>query len=83
MEKPSALCHVEKVPEPGVREVCIQGVPRGDTLKVRAGPSANADLRYGFLPDTCGVKVTGDCKDGWCPVEYRGYKGWAEEKNLQ
>ena len=80
---------VERTPEPraltsgSAREVCVQGVARGETLKVRAAPSAGADLRYGFLPDTCGVKITGDCKDGWCPVEYRGYKGWAEEKNLQ
>lgn len=65
------------------REVCVQGIAKGDTLKVRAGPTASSDLRYGFLPDTCGVKVTGDCKDGWCPVEYRGYKGWAEENNLR
>ena len=67
----------------GAREVCVQGIARGETLRVRAGPSASSDLRYGFLPDTCGVKITGDCKDGWCPVEYRGYRGWAEEKNLQ
>ena len=65
------------------REVCVRGVPKGDTLKVRASPSANAELRYGFLPETCGIKLTAECKDGWCPVEYRGYKGWAEDKNLQ
>ena len=85
---PKPTTPVEPTPEQraltaGGREACVQGVPRGDTLKVRAAPSASADLRYGFLPDTCGVKITGDCKDGWCPVEYRGYKGWAEEKNLQ
>lgn len=64
-------------------EVCVVNVPKGDTLKVRAGPGLDQTLRFGFAAGACGVKVTGPCKDGWCPVDYRGYKGWAEQKFLK
>ncbi len=64
-------------------EVCVINVAKGDTLKVRGGPSLDETLRFGFPPDACGVKLTGPCKDGWCPVDYRGYRGWAEQKFLK
>ena len=64
-------------------EVCIVNVAKGDTLKVRAAPGLDQTLRFGFAAGACGVKLTGPCKDGWCPVDYRGYKGWAEEKFLK
>jgi SH3-like domain-containing protein len=70
-------------PPPSQREVCIIDIPKGDTLKVRAGPSTDEVLRFGFPPGACGVKVTGPCKDGWCPIEYRSYRGWAEQKFLK
>ena len=82
-ERAPAAPQVTPPPAPQQRDVCVRGIPKGDTLKVRANPSSAAELRYGFLPDTCGVKITGDCRDSWCPVEYRGYRGWAEEKNLK
>lgn len=58
-------------------------IAKGDTLKVRAAPGQNQMLRFGFPAGVCGVKLTGPCKDGWCPVEYRSYKGWAEQRYLR
>ena len=80
---PTARDATAPAPAGDVREVCVRGIAKGDTLKVRAGPGASSELRYGYLPDTCGVKINGACKGGWCPVDYRGYKGWAEQRNLQ
>lgn len=64
-------------------EVCVIDVAKGDTLKVRAGPGSDQTLRFGYPAGACGVKITGPCKDGWCPVDYRGYRGWAEQKFLK
>jgi uncharacterized protein YraI len=63
--------------------MCVRGVATGDTLKVRAGPGLDQSLRYGYPSGACGIKLTGVCKDGWCPVDYRGYRGWAEQKFLK
>jgi uncharacterized protein YraI len=67
----------------GSADVCIVNVATGDTLKVRAGPGLDQALRFGFPSGACGVKLTGQCRDGWCPVDYRGYKGWAEQRFLK
>lgn len=67
----------------GPGEACVTGIDKGETLKVRAGPGADQALRYGYPAGACGVKVTGACDNGWCPVDYRGYRGWAEQKNLK
>lgn len=65
------------------RDVCIVDVPKGDTLKVRAGPGSDQTLRYGYPAGVCGVRITGPCANGWCPVDYRGYRGWAEQRFLK
>ncbi len=70
-------------PVTAVTEVCVVDIAKGETLKVRAGPGTEQSLRFGYPAGVCGVKVTGNCRDGWCPVEYRGYRGWAEQKNLK
>ena len=70
-------------PPPAQSEVCVVDISKGETLKVRAGPGAEQSLRFGYPAGVCGVKLTGPCKDGWCPVDYRGYRGWAEQKNLK
>jgi len=58
-------------------------VAAGDTLKVRAGPGLDQRLQFGFPANTCGVKIEKPCEDGWCPVDYRGYRGWVEQKYLR
>jgi SH3-like domain-containing protein len=64
-------------------DVCVVDVDKGETLKVRAGPGADQPLRYGYPAGACGVKITGACANGWCPVDYRNYRGWAEQKFLK
>ncbi len=64
-------------------KTCVAGIGKDDTLKIRSGPGPAYALRYGYLPTTCGIEITGACTDGWCPVEYRGYKGWALGRYLK
>ena len=65
------------------RELCVVNIAKGDTLKVRAGPGPDQALRFGFPAAMCGVRITGACKAGWCPIEHRGYRGWAEQRYLK
>ena len=85
MPATAAAAVASPAPAAGVeREACVVDVPQGDTLKVRSGPGPQNALRYGYQPGTCGVKITGPCTaDGWCPVEYRSYQGWAEQRYLK
>lgn len=64
-------------------DTCVVEIPKGDTLRVRAGPSLDQALRYGYPAGVCGVRITGPCANGWCPVDYRGYRGWAEQRFLK
>lgn len=61
----------------------MRGLPDGVPLKIRAAPSAKGTLLYGFHNGSCGIKITGPCRDDYCPVDYRGYRGWAERKYLR
>ena len=68
------------------RDACVVEIPKGETLKVRAGPGLDQGLRYGYPAGVCGVRITGPCSNGWCPVDYRGYRGyrgWAEQRFLK
>ncbi len=65
------------------RDACVVEIPKGDTLKVRVGPGLDQGLRYGYPAGVCGVRITGPCSNGWCPVDYRGYRGWAEQRFLK
>jgi uncharacterized protein YraI len=62
---------------------CVRDLPPGEPLKVRAQPSPTATLLYGFREGSCGVAVTGDCVNGYCPITYRGYSGWADGRYLR
>lgn len=63
--------------------VCVRGLPPRQTLKVRDTPSPAGGLLYGFHNGSCGVRITGSCAGGYCPVEYRGYRGWADSRYLR
>lgn len=41
---------------------------------MRAGPSSSADLRWRLQPGVVGVM--GECKEGWCHINVKGYRGW-------
>jgi uncharacterized protein YraI len=62
---------------------CVMGVRRGDTLRIRSGPSAENREIGGIPPDACGVVVGAPCSGAWCPVTYRGVSGWSNASYLR
>lgn len=62
---------------------CVMGVRPGDTLRIRSGPSAEHREIGGIPPDACGVIVGGPCAGSWCPVNYRGMRGWSNASYLR
>ncbi len=62
---------------------CVMGVRPGDTLRIRSGPSAEHRELGGIPPDACDVAVGSPCQGAWCPVTYRGLKGWSNASYLR
>jgi len=62
---------------------CVMGVRPGDTLRIRTGPSAEHREVGGIPPDACGVIVGAPCAGAWCPVTYRGIRGWSNASYLR
>jgi uncharacterized protein YraI len=62
---------------------CVMGVRPGDTLRIRSGPSAEDREIGGIPPDACGVTVGSPCRGAWCPVTYRGVRGWSNASYLR
>jgi uncharacterized protein YraI len=62
---------------------CVMGVQPGDTLRIRSGPSAEEREIGGIPPDACGVTIGGPCRGAWCPVTYRGIRGWSNASYLR
>lgn len=62
---------------------CVMGVRPGDTLRIRNGPSAEHREIGGIPPNACDVTVGGPCRGSWCPVTYRGLKGWSNATYLR
>lgn len=68
---------------PAGRSVCVRGLPARVTLKVHSAPTPSGALLYGFHNGSCGVRITGACQGGYCPVLYRGFRGWADSRYLR
>lgn len=62
---------------------CVMGVRPGDTLRIRTGPSAEHREVGGIPPNACGVAVGSPCSGSWCPVTYRGIRGWSNATYLR
>lgn len=62
---------------------CVMGVRPGDTLRIRNGPSAEHREVGGIPPNACGVMISGPCRGAWCPVTYRGVRGWSNASYLR
>lgn len=62
---------------------CVVGVRRGDTLRIRTGPSVEYHEVGGIPPNACGVMISGPCRGAWCPVTYRGVRGWSNASYLR
>jgi uncharacterized protein YraI len=59
------------------------GVRPGDTLRIRSGPSVEHREVGGIPPDACDVVIGGPCAGSWCPVSYRGIRGWSNASYLR
>src|SRR3990170_4649552 len=61
-------------------EHCVVNVATWDRLNIRDEPGIGGEivarLRYG----ECGIGVTGECVDDWCPVEIGRDEGWANAR---
>jgi len=62
---------------------CVMGVRPGDTLRIRTGPSVDYGEVGGIPPNACGVMISGPCRGSWCPVTYRGVRGWSNASYLR
>jgi len=62
---------------------CVMGVRPGDTLRIRSGPGVEHREVGGIPPSACGVSVGGPCRGSWCPVTYRGVRGWSNASFLR
>ncbi|WP_162244681.1 SH3 domain-containing protein [Aureimonas sp. Leaf454] len=61
-------------------EHCVVDVAANDALNLRKAPSASAKVLAGKKYGTCGILVTNDCSNGWCPVDDGQRKGWVNER---
>lgn len=62
---------------------CVMGVRLGDSLRIRTGPGVGYREIGGIPPEACGVVVEGPCAGSWCPVSYRGIRGWSNATYLR
>jgi uncharacterized protein YraI len=62
---------------------CVMGVRPGDTLRIRSGPGVENREVGAIPPDACGVLVGAPCSGSWCPVTYRGIRGWSNASFLR
>jgi SH3-like domain-containing protein len=60
----------------------VTGVSGNDVLNIRASPDANSAIVNTIPPDGKGVRITGDCSENWCPVDYRHASGWVNRRFL-
>lgn len=56
--------------------ICVAGVARWDTLRIRRGPGVGFAEIGGIPPGACGVARAGSCYRLWCRIAWRGREGW-------
>jgi SH3 domain-containing protein len=72
----AAATRVAKEPYRREQLFRVAGVEFGDQLNVRNGPSEYHPA-VGTIPaDARKVKITGTCRDLWCPVRHGNIEGW-------
>lgn len=55
-------------------------VKAGETIEMHAEGNAGSRMLWKVKPGVVGV--LGDCKDGWCPFDVSGHKGFVKEDAL-
>jgi len=60
----------------------VANVASNDVLNVRSGPSDDYSILEGIPHDGRGIQIVGTCTGIWCPVDYRGARGWVDRQFL-
>lgn len=83
-EHPTAVAAVRVPKDPYRHEPLfrVSGVEVGDKLNVRSGPS-EYHAAIGAIPaDARKVRITGTCRELWCPVRHGRLEGWVNRYYL-
>ena len=58
-------------------------VEPNDVLNLRSLPNVQAQILHRIEPNAYGVRLTGPCRGSWCPIIYKGQRGWVDGTYLQ
>lgn len=83
MRNGSLLPPMAALPEFRGPTLCVARVWPGDTLRIRTGPGTAHPEITGIHPGACGIALRGGCAGQWCPVRYRGVRGWVNASYLR
>jgi hypothetical protein len=61
---------------------CVVNVESWDRLNVRTGPGASYAKKFSLRPGQCGIRVYRDCEGNWCPINFRGKRGWVNTRYI-
>lgn len=61
----------------------VSGISYDDTLNMRRRPSVRSRVLRKIPRNATGIHDCGPCKNGWCPVTYRGRDGWVSQRYLK
>jgi hypothetical protein len=63
---------------------CVQRLPAGETLALRAGPGTEHAIVHSIPAQSCRVAVdTQSCSNNWCRASYDGKFGWVSSRHLE
>ncbi|MDX2155520.1 MAG: D-Ala-D-Ala carboxypeptidase family metallohydrolase [Hyphomicrobiaceae bacterium] len=60
----------------------VANVGAQDVLNVRAGPSGDDAIVGALRADDRGIRISGECRNRWCPITYGELKGWVNRAFL-
>lgn len=71
-------------PPPPIRDITYRviGVAANDVLNIRSGPNSDMAIVGTIPPDAGGIRMEGGCTGQWCPISYRGVRGWVNRRFL-
>jgi N-acetylmuramoyl-L-alanine amidase len=52
------------------------------SLSIRFGPGADSAVVGTIPPSGRGIRIVGTCAGQWCPIDYRGARGWVNRRYL-
>ena len=60
----------------------VTGVAANDVLNIRSGADAGTGIVGTIPPNGTGIRIIDRCAGAWCPIEYRGVRGWVNQRYL-